>query len=736
MLSLVFFVTTSVFSQIPSAGLVAYYPFSSNANDSSGSGNNGTIYGGVSPTADRFGFAGAAYQFDGTGYILIPDASSFQSGLSYTISVWFQINGEGPNDWLGLVSKATASTLNDAGPRILLNDTPPGSGHIDFAGVGGILQWNRWYHAVLVNDGTSLYWYLNDTLLHTDSPVPSSWTFSNANPITLGGQNGAFRTFNGKLDEVRIYNRPLSASEVAKLYSASLPTPETLPFEYSVDAHTLGLWHLDESSGSTAIDDLGINNGVVSGTTIVPGRFGYCRYFNAPSDNVSLTFASSYKIQDFTMEAWVMPTCAAPISCGGQNPCAIGGTDGKQVSDGGMALGMYPDLRYVTETRGSNGTNSMLITSPIPAEIGKWTHVAATRKSDGTNTTLELYVNGVVVASGYFPGSQAQFTNTGHIYFGDLGDNLGNGHRRWFGYIDEVRFSNVARDPKEFNLQLPPTQLSATATSSAVNLTWQNGGGAIGLLRYRIYRGLDSSAVVLVDSSDGVVYSDTSLPSNKQYFYRVSSVDSSGFEGVQSFALAVMTSPIIVGQVSLVYPADQGAFNSTVMPFVWAKPAGGPSGYEFNLATDSLFTFQTTDSTIVDTTKVVSGMTDGQRYWWKVRAKNEFGWGAYSQKRQFVVSTTGMAEQTNHPTECLLSQNYPNPFNPTTTIRYGLPHRSNVLLTIFNTLGQRVEELVNGEIEAGFHEIKFDGSKLASGVYLYRLRAGTITLTKELLLVR
>jgi hypothetical protein len=86
--------------------------------------------------------------------------------------------------------------------------------------------------------------------------------------------------------------------------------------------------------------------------------------------------------------------------------------------------------------------------------------------------------------------------------------------------------------------------------------------------------------------------------------------------------------------------------------------------------------------------------------------------------------TTGVEPVTGSglPEQFMLFQNYPNPFNPSTTIRYALPQRSRVRLTVFNTLGAKVAELVNGEMEAGYHEVQLNTSRLASGVYLYRLQ--------------
>jgi photosystem II stability/assembly factor-like uncharacterized protein len=104
------------------------------------------------------------------------------------------------------------------------------------------------------------------------------------------------------------------------------------------------------------------------------------------------------------------------------------------------------------------------------------------------------------------------------------------------------------------------------------------------------------------------------------------------------------------------------------------------------------------------------------------------------------------AAQGQPPEDVGLYQNFPNPFNPSTTIRYALPHRAHVTLKLFNTLGQQVATLVNGEVEAGYHEVQFsaiggsasggNASGLASGVYFYRLNAGDYVATKRLLVLK
>ncbi len=101
-----------------------------------------------------------------------------------------------------------------------------------------------------------------------------------------------------------------------------------------------------------------------------------------------------------------------------------------------------------------------------------------------------------------------------------------------------------------------------------------------------------------------------------------------------------------------------------------------------------------------------------------------------------VVVTSSEESGPKIPTVFALEQNYPNPFNPSTTIGYDLPKATHVLLTIFNTLGQRVTTLVDTDQPAGNYHVQFDGKALASGVYFCRMQAGRFVDTKKIVLMK
>ena len=105
-------------------------------------------------------------------------------------------------------------------------------------------------------------------------------------------------------------------------------------------------------------------------------------------------------------------------------------------------------------------------------------------------------------------------------------------------------------------------------------------------------------------------------------------------------------------------------------------------------------------------------------------------------KRTIAEILTGVYDGKQVPVEFNLSQNYPNPFNPTTTINYSVSKSNTVTLKVYNVMGKEVETLVNEQKGVGNYEVKFDASKLASGVYFYQLKSGDLVSTNKLVLLK
>ena len=103
-----------------------------------------------------------------------------------------------------------------------------------------------------------------------------------------------------------------------------------------------------------------------------------------------------------------------------------------------------------------------------------------------------------------------------------------------------------------------------------------------------------------------------------------------------------------------------------------------------------------------------------------------------------TISPNGESQivDSNLPNNFKLHQNYPNPFNPTTVIRYELPEATEVSLDVYSVNGRRVASLVNRTEPAGTYIVPFDASSLASGIYIYQLKAGSFLSTQKMILLK
>ena len=218
-------------------GLVAYYPFNGNANDASGSGNNGTVYGGVTLTTNRFGNANQAYLFGGSSeYITVPCSSTVFSN-DFTVSVWVNAS-DYANAWPTILSErggsdGTAFVLQIEGQTS--GGSPIGSLISYMAPYGAGLGWSlhylpqfrtsSWIQIVVAKTGTNIAMFLNGQIVVTNTVVnpntpPSSTLYIGTSADLTAGSDGIFH---GVIDDLRIYNRALTANQVAQLYVLESP---------------------------------------------------------------------------------------------------------------------------------------------------------------------------------------------------------------------------------------------------------------------------------------------------------------------------------------------------------------------------------------------------------------------------------------------------------------------------------------------------------------------------------
>ncbi len=196
-------------------------------------------------------------------------------------------------------------------------------------------------------------------------------------------------------------------------------------------------------------------------------------------------------------------------------------------------------------------------------------------------------------------------------------------------------------------------------------------------------------------------------------------------------------------KIVLVYPQDGSTISNSKPTFKW-NPTPNTSKYKIFIY-DSDGQDVITELTTVS--EFVPNVTLGEnRYNWNIFDYNTYGLvRASSEMRYFTISgvvsvdTTRLSEYG--PKTFALLQNYPNPFNPTTNLTYQVPEKSHVVISIFNTGGQKIITLVEQEHGQGLYTTSWDGSDsngemVSSGVYFYMMKAANFTATQKLLLLR
>lgn len=222
------------------AGLVAYYPFNGNANDESGNGNSGAVYG-ATLTAGVDSEANSAYKFDGLAYIQVDDSPELNFGTrDFSVSAW--ILADAQETWhQHIITKLHEDDMGGWALFLHANSASIGWVAESLDMLGTVIDFDKWVHIVVTRSGDTHRIYKNGVYVDEADIPDADYNLSDA--LNFGGGNHAGGSFSGKIDDVRIYNRALSATEVTQLYrteGTNLPVKIIIDTDMASDCDDLG----------------------------------------------------------------------------------------------------------------------------------------------------------------------------------------------------------------------------------------------------------------------------------------------------------------------------------------------------------------------------------------------------------------------------------------------------------------------------------------------------------------
>jgi len=278
----------------------------------------------------------------------------------------------------------------------------------------------------------------------------------------------------------------------------------------------------------------------------------------------------------------------------------------------------------------------------------------------------------------------------------------------------------------------------ASGLSQNIQFTWTVNGQADSV-RLQLFEGgnivINSKFPVSTTS-----YNSPELKYKTTYFWRMLAIKS----GVSSdwtdlFSFTTMSAPVTLQAPLLISPPNNSVVYTLNPKLTWGDVQGAET---YILQASNSSAFETFFQTSTNTTSFElpnSYTHDGFTYYWRVRAVKGNETSNWSKVWNFLILITTDIESVGGgvPTSYSISQNYPNPFNPSTVINFSLPKQSNVLVKIYDITGKEVETLVNEELPAGRYKVTFNNaSKLASGIYIYRIISNDFVETKKMILMK
>ncbi|MDO8522948.1 MAG: LamG domain-containing protein, partial [bacterium] len=415
------------------SGLVGFWSFDGKdisnltALDRSGQGNNGTLTNGPVRTIGKLG---QALDFDGSNdYVNVGDHSSLDLGDVLTYSLWVKRDRSSFSTYEVLMSKGAGTFVLVFTVDNTVSANKHSSGEI--AESNQAISDGAWHHIVAAKNGSAFFKIYIDGIDRTGSVTDKTLTNGDSS-LRLGTESPvAGNYFDGSIDDVRIYNRALSADEIKRLYriGATLHVNTQINND-SLARGLVGYWSFNDNdlAGSTAYDKSGqSNNGTLTnGPTRAIGKIGQALKFDGVNDYVST--ASNVldpAATDFTATAWFRTN-----AFNGIQQDIITQLDG--TGTGRSWLFINATTNAINSFLGGAGTVGSIL------QANTWYHITLTK----SGTTITIYLNGVFnVSSTKTVGAATGVTN--------IGINKDGVSDPFNGQIDDVRIYNRALTPDE-----------------------------------------------------------------------------------------------------------------------------------------------------------------------------------------------------------------------------------------------------------------------------------------------